>query len=56
MVLGMWTLENMGSSLMGISVALFTRGLKWTVEELEVFLVDVRKEMRNTRYHAYWTM
>lgn len=56
MALGMWTHENFGSSLSGISVALFTRGLGWTISELEVFLVEVRKEMRNTKYHAYWPM
>lgn len=52
--IGMWTLENFSSSLSGISVALFTRGLGWTVQELEVFLVDVRKEMKDTKFHAYW--
>jgi hypothetical protein len=26
-------------------VAIFTRGLIWTAEELEILLVDVRKEM-----------
>jgi hypothetical protein len=56
MVSGAWTHENFGSSLTGISVALFTRGLGWTMQELEVFLVDVRKEMKNTRFHAYWPM
>lgn len=52
--IGMWTLENLGSSLFGLSVALFTRGLGWSVQQLEVFLVDVRKEMQNTKFHAYW--
>jgi hypothetical protein len=52
----MWTLEDFGSSLTGISVALFTRGLGWTSQELEIFLVDVRTEMKNTKYHAYWSM
>lgn len=41
---------------MGLSVAIFTRLLGWTVEELEVFLVDVRREMRDTSIHAYWSM
>lgn len=54
--LGMWTLENFGSSLSGISVALFTRGLGWTVQDLEIFLVEVRNEMKNTNFHAYWPM
>lgn len=55
-VLGIWTLENFGSSLSGISIALFTRGLGWKIEDLELFLVEVRKEMKNTKFHAYWPM
>ncbi|KEF56400.1 uncharacterized protein A1O9_07981 [Exophiala aquamarina CBS 119918] len=54
--IGLWTYHNMSGSLSGISLALFTRGLGWSVEELEVFLVDVRKDMRNTKFHAYWPM
>jgi hypothetical protein len=46
----------MGESTSGISMALFTRGLGWSVEELEVFLVDVRREMKSTKIHAYWNM
>ncbi|QSZ36467.1 hypothetical protein DSL72_006346 [Monilinia vaccinii-corymbosi] len=54
--LGMWNLENLTSGLMGLSVGVFTRILGWTVEELAVFLVDVRKEMRDTSIHAYWSI
>lgn len=41
---------------MGISVAIFTRVLGWNVDELELFLVDVRREMKDTSIHAYWSM
>jgi hypothetical protein len=54
--LGIWNYANMGESTSGISMALFTRGLGWSVEELEVFLVDVRREMKSTKIHAYWNM
>lgn len=52
----MWTLEKFTTGLQGISLALFTRGLGWTAEELEVFLVDVRKDMKNTTIRAYYPM
>ena len=52
----MWSLEDMGSALEGFSLAPFTRVLGWTREEVEVFLVDVRNELRNTKVHAYWPM
>ncbi|KAM3076594.1 hypothetical protein ACMFMG_007400 [Clarireedia jacksonii] len=54
--LGMWNLENLSGGASGLSMAIFTRLLGWTVEELEVFLVDVRKDMRNTKIHSYWPM
>jgi hypothetical protein len=52
----MWVLEDLAPGLEGLSVALFTRILGWSKAELEVFLVDVRKDMRNTNIHAYWNM
>ncbi|EXJ92136.1 hypothetical protein A1O3_00686 [Capronia epimyces CBS 606.96] len=54
--IGIWTYHDFTCSLSGISMALFTRGLGWTVPELETFLIDVRKDMKNTSIHAYWPM
>lgn len=53
---GAWSLENMAPSLEGFSMALFTRVFNWTKEEVEIFLVDVRKEMKDTKVHAFWPM
>jgi hypothetical protein len=44
------------SGLEGFTLAPFTRIYGWTPEEVEVFLVDLRKEMRITKIHAYWNM
>jgi hypothetical protein len=54
--LGMWTHANIVGDLKGISLAIFTRIYHWTAEELELFLVDVRKEMRDPQIHAYFLM
>lgn len=51
---GLWTYENLGQGVSGLSLALFTRGLVWTPEEVEVFLVDVRKDMKNRAVHGWW--
>ena len=53
---GMWLCENFTSGLSGLSMALFTRGLGWTPEETEAFLVTVRKDMKDTKIHGYYTM
>ncbi|KAM0272517.1 hypothetical protein ACHAQH_008699, partial [Verticillium albo-atrum] len=52
--MGMWSLAALDGGLEGLSMALFTRGLNWTMEETLAFCIDVRKEMRNPRIHAYW--
>ncbi len=52
--LGAWVHENMNESLQALTLALFNRVLSWTPEEIEVFLVDVRKDFRNRQMHGYW--
>ncbi|KAE8454620.1 hypothetical protein EG329_000243 [Mollisiaceae sp. DMI_Dod_QoI] len=51
--IGMWAHEAIAGSLSGLTLGFFTRGLGWTAEEVEVFLVGVRKDMRNTKVHAW---
>ena len=48
--------ENWSSDLSGLSLAVFTRALDWTQNELEVFLTDVRKSMKDTKIHGYYPM
>ncbi len=54
--LGMWTQANVGDGLEGLSLFLFTHGLGWTKEEVLAFLVEVRKDIKNVKMHAYWPM
>lgn len=52
--LGAWGLENIMQGLQALSLALFTRALGWKPDELELFLIDVRKDLRNRNIHGYW--
>ncbi|KAH8654712.1 S-adenosyl-L-methionine-dependent methyltransferase [Ilyonectria robusta] len=54
--LGEWSNVNTDDLLEGVSMALFTRCLDWTPEEVSVFLVDVRKDLNNPKIHAYWSI
>ncbi|KAL6406919.1 hypothetical protein AUP68_09735 [Ilyonectria robusta] len=54
--LGEWSKLNTDGLLEGLSMALFTRCLGWTAEEVSVFLVDVRKDLNNPKIHAYWSI
>lgn len=53
---GMWMYSNLSGGVEGISMAIFTRGLGWSAQEVEAFLVDVRKDMKDTKIHGYYTM
>ena len=37
-----------------MSLALFTRALGWSVDGLTIFLAQVRADLKNRNYHAYW--
>jgi hypothetical protein len=51
---GAWNKENVESGLQGLSMMLFTNVLGWSAAEVDVFLVNVRKDLRNRGIHAYW--
>lgn len=53
-MLGAMQLENIMDGLHGFSIGLFTKMLGMAAEEVELLLVDVRKDLRNTRIHFYY--
>lgn len=55
-LLGFWCNHNIAGELSGLSMVLFTRGLGWSAEEVEVFLASVRSDMKDRRIHAWWPM
>jgi len=51
---GGWVCQNMSEAIRSMSLMLFTNVLGWPLEQVEVFLTTVRKELRDMRIHAYW--
>jgi len=51
---GKFGLGSVLAGLNGISLAIFTRFLKWDVEEMEVLLERVRNEWKLRAVHSYW--
>lgn len=49
-------MENVLASAQGVSLMLFNKFLGWTKEQIEVDLIEVRKEMKNTKIHVYSPM
>jgi cyclopropane fatty-acyl-phospholipid synthase-like methyltransferase len=48
-----WIQQNYLQGLQAFSMAYFTRGLQWKPEELEVFLMEVRKQAKDRNSHIY---
>ncbi|EFX06460.1 methyltransferase type 12 [Grosmannia clavigera kw1407] len=54
--LGAWAYANIAEGLEGLSLAYFTRGLHWSSEQTLVFCAETRKDLKDTKIHAYWPM
>ncbi|KKZ64898.1 hypothetical protein EMCG_09186 [[Emmonsia] crescens] len=51
--LGRWQATHMEEMLQSYSLALFTRVLGWSKEELDVLLTAVANDLRDVRSHLY---
>ncbi|KAI9680101.1 MAG: hypothetical protein M1817_005117 [Caeruleum heppii] len=52
--LGLWEQVNFLDGIHGFTMAIFTRLLRWSAEEVEVFMASVRKDIKDTKIHAYF--
>lgn len=51
--LGIWCRENVDMGAEGMFMALFTRYLGWTKEQVVVFCAEVRAALRDRSVHGY---
>lgn len=54
--LGKWQFVNLNLGLEGLSLALLTRVLEWSREEVLALCAGVRRDLKDKRMHAYWKM
>lgn len=54
--LGLWTMVTVLEGLQGFSMAVMTKGLGMSTEEVNLLLVDVRKQIRDKSIHSYWPL
>lgn len=54
--LGKWNLINMIEGLEGYTVRPFTKVLGMSMEEVELLMMEVRKELHDKKMHSYWPM
>ncbi|KAL2171975.1 hypothetical protein VTG60DRAFT_1034 [Thermothelomyces hinnuleus] len=53
-LVGAFEMENLLQGLSGMVTRLFVKTLNWTPEQVQLFLVDVRREIKNRNLHVYW--
>jgi len=53
-LIGAWMLENTLSGLGGFSLRLFCDVLRWSEDEVHVFLAGVRKQLPQRQFRWYW--
>ncbi|KAL0939109.1 methyltransferase domain-containing protein [Colletotrichum truncatum] len=54
--LGAWNFENCMMAAHGLAMAPLTRAYNWTRDEVELFLINVRDDIKNRAYHTYVPM
>lgn len=52
--IGLFEMVNMDEGLEGLTMMLFTRALEWSPERVQLFLKDVREEVKNREVHSYY--
>lgn len=57
--LGAWSYENFSSGMQAFSLAILTRpkdqgGLGWSLEEMDVFLTSIRRDLKDPKFHGYY--
>jgi hypothetical protein len=55
-LIGAFEMHNMVRGLSAMSLRMFAKAYGWTQEQTEAFLVQVRKDASNLRYHTYWDL
>lgn len=55
-LIGAFEVEMFIMGLEGMSLRLFQKGLGWSPEKTNVFLVGVRNDIKNRRYHSYYPL
>lgn len=54
--IGVWTRENLHSGIEGILMALFTRHLGWSKEDVMMAALEYRQALKDTSVHGYIPM
>jgi hypothetical protein len=51
---GLFESVNMQEGLEALTIKAFTKALGWSAEQVQVFMMDVRKQVRDRNVHSYY--
>jgi hypothetical protein len=51
---GLFEMVNMQEGLEGLTFMAFTRALQWSPERVQLFLMEVRNQVKNRDVHSYY--
>jgi len=55
-LIGAFEMHNLLAGVSGMSYRMFQKAFGWTAEQTELFLVNVRKDIKNLKYHTYYDL
>jgi ubiquinone/menaquinone biosynthesis C-methylase UbiE len=53
---GLFEMVNMTEGVEGLTMMAFTRALKWSPERVQLFLLDVRNQVKDRSVHSYYNL
>ncbi|RDL38847.1 S-adenosyl-L-methionine-dependent methyltransferase [Venustampulla echinocandica] len=53
-LIGAFEMHNLLRGISGMSLRMFNKAYGWSRDQIELFLVQVRKDIANMRYHSYY--
>lgn len=55
-LIGAFELHNLLRGVSAMSLRMFSKAYGWSQPQIELFLVQARKDMQNLRYHSYYEL
>jgi hypothetical protein len=55
-LIGAFEIDNLLRGVGGMSYRMFSKAFGWTQQQTEGFLVNVRRDLQNMRYHTYYDL
>ncbi|KAK6227003.1 TAM domain methyltransferase [Colletotrichum tabaci] len=52
--LGAWNYENISQAAEALAMNSLTRAFNWSRDDVDLLLINVQQDLKNSNYHAYF--